>query len=63
MQECFNFGQSQWQAEDFSAQWGGVRSDPQKGDNIFILGISPPKGWLCGDSHPTIQHQRILISD
>ena len=42
MQEHFkkntNFGQSQWLEMDQSAQWGGVRSDPQKGggDNTYI---------------------------
>ena len=40
MQELFkkstNFDQSQWLHGDLSTQRGGVRSDPQKGDNAFI---------------------------
>jgi hypothetical protein len=56
MQECFNFGQSQWLAEDLSTQWGGVRSDPQKGDNIVILGTLNPEKlivWWFSPSNPT----------
>ena len=40
MQEYFqksnNFGQSPWLIGDLPAQRGGVRSDPQKGDNTFM---------------------------
>jgi hypothetical protein len=31
-----NFGESQWLIVELSAQGGGVRSDPQKGNNTFI---------------------------
>ena len=40
IQECYkestNFDQSIWLIKDLSVERGGLRNDPQKGDNTFI---------------------------